>query len=91
MTIIYLAELPQDHALRNMPLAEIKAEYRWKGATPATPWREAAKQSKSLQASTYNQLGDAWKNDEWIVDTDNLWDEARIDNIGGNGNDGLHY
>lgn len=92
MTIIYLEELPQDHALRNMPLASINAEYRWKKASPATIWRKAADQSKIIQNTTYNQLGETWtKWDDWIVKSENLWDESRIDHIAQNGNNGEHY
>jgi hypothetical protein len=70
MAEIYLAEMPNDHPLRNKSLSEIGAEYQHKTLRPSA-WRKAADQG-GIKNSTYNQLGETWtKFDSWRVANEN--------------------
>jgi hypothetical protein len=70
MAEIYLAELPNDHPLRNKSLSKIGAEYQYK-LNPKSPWRKAADQG-GIKNATYNQLGETWtKFDSWRVVNEN--------------------
>lgn len=91
MQEVILNNLPQNHSLRNIPLIELKAFYKrpdskvWQEVTPAY--------TLAKTKITFNQLGEVWRRDDWkatyIPSVD--WDEGRMDVIGSNGNDGLHY
>ena len=91
MQEVILNTLPETHVLRKIPLIELKAFYRrpdskvWQEMTPAY--------TLAKTKITFNQLGEVWKSDTWkateMPSVD--WDESRIDVIGSNGNDGLHY
>jgi hypothetical protein len=66
--IIILNDLPEEHWLRNTPLGEIKAEYRWKKAIYTAPWRTVEVGAPKLVNFTYNDLGDSWTLfDYWAV------------------------
>lgn len=89
--IIKLETLAHNHPMRNLPLNSIDASYKSRFSTVfavVTP-------SYGISRKTYNELGIVWTKDtEWIaIETqDSLdWDEGRMDTIGQNGNDGLHY
>jgi len=59
---MYLAELPEDHPNRNVPLIEIGAHYRIVGTKT---WFEVTP-SFGIAKVTYNQLGAAWTHrHEW--------------------------
>ena len=59
---VILGDLHRDHALRNAPLKDIGAEYRWRGAKA---WK-AVLPSFRIARSTYNDLGSAWTDsDGW--------------------------
>jgi hypothetical protein len=65
--MILLANLPTDHALRNTPLGELDARYRWKGSTGA--WRTVKQGAPKLMNCTYNELGTSWTLfDDWSVE-----------------------
>lgn len=57
MTRTDLKSLLTDHPLRNSPLSDIGAEYRFEGAKV---WREV-KPTFAIAGSTFNALGDVWK------------------------------
>ena len=66
---VELESLESTHPLRNLPLAEIKAEYRnlnskvWCDVRPAY----------GIAKKTYNQLSSVWKaNDKWRCDGKSL-------------------
>lgn len=66
--MIVLADLPHNHALRNTPLGEINACYRWVGDSPSVPWRTVQGGAPKLVNSTYNMLGKSWtEHDIWAV------------------------
>lgn len=57
-----LADLPKEHPLRNLPLLEIKAQFKqkilknWKDVTP----------NMNISKNCYNDLGTVWTDyDEW--------------------------
>lgn len=60
-----LNDLPNDHPLRNKPLGEINAKYRWKGASDKVQWRTVQVGSPKLVNFTYNQLGPSWTDSDW--------------------------
>jgi hypothetical protein len=65
-----LAELSPEHPLRNAPLVEIGAEYRWCGGKVPTLWRPV-RDAYLIAKSTYNELGPAWtQHDEWRATRD---------------------
>lgn len=67
--MIVLADLPHDHPLRNTPLGQINAQYRWIGDAPSVPWRTVQVGAPKLVGSTYNMLGKSWTdNDIWAVE-----------------------
>lgn len=67
--MLFLRSLPEDHPLRNSPLAEIGAEYRYSGTKP---WRKVLP-SFGIAPFSYNQLGDAWLLDkDWRCDSQML-------------------
>ena len=84
-----LADLPYHHALRNLPLIEIGTYYQAKGAKT---WREVFP-AFGIAKKTFNELSPVWTlHDKWIATKDPLeWGDSRMDVIGQNGNDGLHY
>jgi hypothetical protein len=86
---ILLNSLPTDHVLRNTPLIELNAKYKSKGFITYAEITPAF----GIAKKTFNQLGDVWTDGtEWIaVTTGEVWDESRMDIIGQNGNEGLHY
>lgn len=64
-----LNNLPIEHELRNTPLGQINAKYRWKKASDMVQWRTVQVGSPKLVNFTFNQLGSAWtESDWWIVD-----------------------
>lgn len=64
-----LNELPEDHPLRNTPLGQINAKYRWVGDAPSVPWRTVQVGAPKLVGFTFNQLGAAWTDhDIWAVE-----------------------
>lgn len=65
-----LNKLDADHPLRNTPLGELNAEYRWHGASPNAPWRTVKVGAPKLVSFTFNQLGEAWLADDWRVNED---------------------
>ena len=56
MSEFILNDLPVDHVLRNTPLAEIGAEYRW---VKAKTWRRVLP-SFRIATVSYNALGEVW-------------------------------
>ena len=67
--MLKLSNLPKGHVLRNTPLKDIKAKYRWKWAPPSSPWRTVEVGSPKLVNNTYNELGNSWTEfDDWVVD-----------------------
>jgi hypothetical protein len=54
--LVILNDLEKDHILRNTPLGDLKAEYRWKGSETAR-WRSVIIGAPKLVKFTYNQLG----------------------------------
>ena len=90
MSDIILNDLDPSDIYRNTPLIELGVYYRrpeakvWQEMTPAY--------TLAKNKVTFNQLAPVWQSDIWKVTrplTD--WDEDRMDVIGTNGNDGLHY
>lgn len=85
-----LDNLPIGDINRNTPLAELGAMYQdfdMKG------WREVFP-NFGIAKKTYNQLGLLWTSkSKWKATKpiDDGWDEDRLDRIGQNGNEGLHY
>lgn len=68
MTYIVLNTLPKEHSLRNTPLGELDAEYRWHKAAEAVLWRTVQVGAPKLVGHTFNQLGTAWTTwDIWRV------------------------
>lgn len=68
--VIILNDLEKDHPLRNTPLGELKAEYRWKGASETATWRSVIVGAPKLVNFTYNQLGSTWADfDYWRVNS----------------------
>jgi len=66
---LILNDLPENHPLRNKPLGEINAMYRWKKASEKAQWRTVQVGSPKLVKHTYNELGEAWtKYDWWTAD-----------------------
>ena len=64
-----LASLPVDHPLRNTPLGEIDAKYKWVGAADKPGFRTVRVGAPKLIGCTYNQLGPSWTDhDIWYVD-----------------------
>lgn len=51
-----LEKLPTDHPLRNAPLADIKAQNRWKNGGP---WKTVGP-NWAIARCTFNDLGPAW-------------------------------
>ena len=67
--MILLNDLPKEHHLRNLPLGEIKAKYKWKGASDASPWRTVQRGAPKLVNFTFNELGPSWTEyDLWGVE-----------------------
>jgi hypothetical protein len=60
-----LNDLPLEHPLRNTPLGEINAKYKWKKASETAPWLEVKVGAPKLATFTYNQLGETWTNSDW--------------------------
>lgn len=65
--MILLVDLPSDHPLRNTPLIQIGAKFKykelknWKSVTP----------NMNISKNTYNELGTVWtNNDDWGVPND---------------------
>jgi len=59
---MYLKDLPVEHELRNTPLHEIKAEYRYLGSKL---WRQV-RPAYGIAKKTFNQLASCWTDyDEW--------------------------
>lgn len=57
-----LATVPADHALRNMRLIDIGAEYRWRNGKS---WRKVLP-SFAIANKSFNHLGSAWTDhDQW--------------------------
>jgi hypothetical protein len=84
-----LKTLPHEHHLRNLPLRDVGAFYLARGAKV---WREVFP-AFGIAKKTFNELSPVWtQHDDWKATKDPLdWDEDRINVIGQNGNDGLHY
>lgn len=60
-----LSELPEDHPLRNSPLAAIGAEYRCTNG--GSRWI-AIREAMGIGRVSYNQLRGTWiENNEWRV------------------------
>lgn len=90
MTELILNDLPPEDPYRNTPLIDLGVLYRrpdsnvWQEMTPAY--------TLARKKITFNQLGEVWQRDLWKVTRPLVdWDEDRIDIIGTNGNEGLHY
>lgn len=54
--MIILSDLPKYHSLRNAPLADIGAEYKWKNTKE---WKRVTP-SYRIAKCTYNELAPAW-------------------------------
>lgn len=64
-----LNDLPEKHPLRNKPLGEINAMYRWKKASEKAQWHTVQVGAPKLVKNTFNELGEAWtKHDWWVTD-----------------------
>jgi hypothetical protein len=60
-----LDELPEEHPLRNMPLADLEAQYQLLTAGPG--WR-TVKPNFGIANNTFNELGPVWRlNHKWRV------------------------
>lgn len=60
-----LATLPEDHPLRNKPLIEIGAYYRYRGGIAPGIWKEV-KPAYGIANKCFNDLGPAWTaHDQW--------------------------
>lgn len=87
MTYIYLDKVDKDDWHRNQPLSELEAEYK---NVDSKVWSKIYP-NMTIAKKTYNELASIWTTfDEWRCPAV-LWDEDRIDVIGSNGNEGLHY
>ena len=64
MQIIINNREPSDK-LRNTPLGELNAEYRWKGAPESSPWRSVRLGAPNLVNFSFNQLGNTWTDSDW--------------------------
>lgn len=87
MNDLILNDLPANDPHRNTPLIEIGAFYQ---DSDMKGWREIFP-NFGIAKKTFNQLGPVWLMATKWKATKPLWDEKRIDLIGQNGNDGLHY
>ena len=65
-----LNNLPIEHKLRNTPLGEIDAKYRWKKASENAQWRTVKVGAPKLVNFTFNQLGEAWTESDWWMTDD---------------------
>ena len=54
-----LNDLSPDHVLRNSPLADIGAEYKWM-ENDCKAWRPVSTGAPKIAKNTYNELGLAW-------------------------------
>jgi hypothetical protein len=70
VSLIFLNTLEPNHILRNTPLGEIKAKYRWKKASDNIAWRTVEVGAPKLVSYTFNQLGPAWTESDWWVTDD---------------------
>lgn len=67
--MIILNDLDVRHPLRNTPLGEIDAKYKWKRASENVAWRTVQVGAPKIVNSTFNDLGMAWTEwDYWAVD-----------------------
>lgn len=73
--MIILSDLPKYHSLRNAPLADIGAEYRWKNSKN---WKRVAPTDR-IATCTYNELSPAWTElHEWrAIDRRNRTNEIK--------------
>lgn len=91
MREVRLNDLPLEDPNRNTPLLQIGAFYK---DVSVKTWREVFP-NFGIAKKTYNQLGEVWTNHtDWkatkpVIEPD--WNDTRMDIIGSNGNDGLHY
>jgi hypothetical protein len=66
MAEIILNDLPHDHELRNKPLCEINAMYRYNGSKV---WHSIHVLGGIKNTITYNDLAEVWtRHDIWKVD-----------------------
>lgn len=66
MSYAVLAELPEDHLLRNRPLASLGAEYR--NAHKVDSLWIVVRESMGIGKCTFNDLRGTWiENNEWRV------------------------
>jgi hypothetical protein len=63
--MVILNNLPVEHELRNTPLGEIKAKYKWKKASEKAAPRTVEVGAPKLVKFTFNQLGEAWTSSDW--------------------------
>jgi len=91
---VILNDLPVNHPLRNTPL--LNFYHRNKGTKA---WKQIGG-NYGIRRATYNQLSkEVWQDttefmielEPEMIDVLDHWDEDRMDVIGQNGNEGLHY
>lgn len=83
---VILNALEESHVLRNIPL--LGMFHRQKGTKA---WKEI-NNNYGIKTATFNTLHkDVWQNTTEFMFLQKDWDESRVDTIGQNGNDGLHY
>lgn len=87
VTQVILNELPENHHLRKLPLQGMF--HRQKGTQA---WK-LINGNYGIRRATFNHLSkEVWTDTtEFMAEVDDEWNEDRIDVIGQNGNEGLHY
>jgi hypothetical protein len=90
---IFLNDLPYSHILRNVPLIDINAVYQPIGSKA---WREVFP-AFGIANKTFNELAECWTGDRFKTSSEyahklaEQYEETRMNIIGRNGNEGLHY
>jgi hypothetical protein len=93
MNDIFLNDLPHSHILRNVPLIDINAVYQPIGSKAFRTIFPAF----GIANKTFNELAECWTRDRFKTRSEYAhklaedYEETRMNIIGKNGNDGLHY
>lgn len=64
---VVLNDLNPKNILRNTPLKDINAKYRWKQASESAQWRTVEVGAPKLANKTFNDLGPAWTDSDWWI------------------------
>ena len=90
---IFLNDLPPSHILRNVPLIDIEAVYQPVGSKLFRTIYPAF----GIANKTFNQLAPCWTGDRFKTSSEYAhklagdYEDNRMNIIGRNGNEGLHY